>query len=471
MNPLERTILRQLFGDTEFAERVVPFLSDEYFSSEEGAVIYRFFHEFYSKFTTVPSFAAMRIALDGTPTLTDTAAKAAQSTLTDIEAEEVLDDSQKPWLFDQAEKWVQDRALYCALKASIAVMDDPKSTRHIIPDLLKDALAKSFNINIGHDYFADADKRYAFYHDSTVRTPFHLTTLNKLTNGGVPRKTLNLWLAGTNVGKSLALCDLAAHYVRSNLNVLYITCEMQKELIAFRIDANLFDVPLDDVPVLPERDYLKKIAFLRQTTTGRLIIQEYPTGTASVGDFRTLLQELRLKQHFMPDVIIVDYLTICASMRVKLSNTINSYVYTKFISEELRALGMETNTVVWSAAQFNRQGFTSTDPGLEHLAEGFAIAMTADFAVALVQTDELEKVGQVQLIELKNRYARKRTYQQHLLGMDTTRMKLYELSAAQLAASLPTAPTAPPAPVSVGAFSNRRMKRPLDSLRKESGSA
>jgi replicative DNA helicase len=473
MNPLEKTILRHLFGDAEYMERVAPFIKDEYFTTDEGATIFRLYNEFYQKFNAIPSFSAIRIGLDASPTVTEQQAKQAQQELSDVQAETLLDGSQKPWLLEQTEEWAQNRAVYCALKQSIQVMDDPKATRHIIPDLLKEALAVSFDTNIGHDYFTDADARYEFYHAPSARLPFDLDSLNKITAGGVPKKTLNLVLAGTNVGKSLALCHFAANYLRSSKNVLYITCEMAKEWIGQRIDANLMDIPMDDVLLLSKQDFTRKITFLRQSSTGRLVIQEYPTGTAHVGHFRTLLQELRLKQHFVPDVILIDYLTICASSRVKLTASINSYQYTKLISEELRALGFELDVPVWSAAQFNRQGFAASDPGLEHLAEGFAIAMTADFAVALVQTEDLEKLGQVSLIELKNRYNRKRTYQQHLLGMDTTRMKLYELSASQLAASLamPSGPATgqSPKPGGVSAFTPPagRRSKPLASLRKQ----
>lgn len=470
MNPLERTILRQLFGEREFAERVAPFIKDEYFTSDEGATIFRLYYLFFEKYQKIPSFAALRIGLDNTPNLTEAAAKSAQAELTATEAEGLLDQSQMPFLLEQTQEWAQSRAIYCALKASIAVMEDPKATRYVIPDLLKDALAVSFDVNIGHDYFSDSAARYAFYHQPSSRLPFDLDVLNKMTVGGVPKKTLNLVLAGTNVGKSLALCHFAASYLRHSKNVLYITCEMAQEWVAQRIDANLMDIPMDDVLDLPEGDYQHKIAFLRQSSTGRLVIKEYPTGTSHVGHFRTLLQELRLKQHFVPDVILIDYLTICASSRVKMSATMNSYQYTKLIAEELRALGVESDVPVWSAAQFNRQGFQSTDPGLEHIGEGFAIAMTADFAIALVQTDELEKIGQVSLIELKNRYNRRRTYQQHLLGMDTNRMKLYELSAQQLAAALTSAPAAPPAGASAFSPPTRRRSKPLANLRKENAS-
>jgi hypothetical protein len=315
MTTLERTILRQLFTDVEYSERVIPYIKEEYFTSDEGGTIFRLYDEFYKKFRTMPSFTAVRYGLDVSPKVTEMQANAAAGELDAVQQEPTLDASQKPWLLEETENWAQDRAVYCALKASIAVMNDPKATRHEIPDMMKAALAVSFDVHVGHDYFGDAEARYDFYHQPSSRIPFDLDVLNKMTAGGVPKKTLNLVLAGTNVGKSLALCHMAAAYLRMSKNVLYITCEMSEPWLAQRIDANMMDIPMDDVIDLPKSDFQKKINFLRQSSTGRLKFKEYPTGTAHVGDFRALLQELRLKQHFVPDVIIVDYLTICASMR------------------------------------------------------------------------------------------------------------------------------------------------------------
>ncbi len=477
MNPLEKTIFRQLFGDRAFADRVVPYFKEKYFHSEETAAIWRLYEAFHQKFHTAPSFAAMRIGIDATPTLNEQQSKNALATLALIEQEPFLGESQTPWVIEQSELFCQDRAVFCALQAAIKLMDDPKESRHTIPDLMKEALAVTFDASIGHDYFAGAMERYAFYHKPESRLPFDLDTFNIMTAGGVPRKTLNVILAGTNVGKSLALVHFAAGYTRMSKNVLYITCEMAEEWIGQRTDANMFDIPMDDVILMPQDAYERKINFLRGSSTGRLIIKEYPTATAHCGHFRTLLQELRLKQNFKPDVIMVDYLSICASSRVKVGNAVNSYMFNKFIAEELRGLAVEQDVPVWTAAQFNREGFKSTDPGLEHVGESFGIPQTADFCVALVTTDELDKLGQIALIELKNRYNKKRTYQQHLLGFDTPRMKIYELTgvAAQAAQSFslpaPSSGTGNQKPTPCSFSQSRRRPRPLGTLRKENENA
>lgn len=469
MQPLERTILRQLFADQEYAERVVPYLKEEYFYSQEAATIYHLFEAFFQKFRKVPAFTVIRIGLDTVKTLTEQQAKAAQEALVETENEPALDDTQTDWLLEETEEFCQDRAVYVALQKSIRLMDDPKATKHAIPDLMKEALAVSFDTHIGHDFFEDADARYDFYHKPESRIPFDLETLNAMTKGGVPKKTLNVVMAGTNVGKSLFLTHCAAANLRMNKNVLYITMEMAEERIAERIDANMMNIPLDDLEQLPRSDYIRKIQHLRKTSTGRLIIKEYPTGSAHAGHFRALLQELRLKQNFKPDVIYIDYLTICASARVKVGSAVNSYTLYKFVAEELRGIAVEFDVPVWSAAQFNRSGFNSSDADITNVGESWAIPQTADFMFALVQTEDLEKIGQVALQPMKNRYRKKKSYQQELLGIDTDRMKLYDLSAAQIAAaaSMPppgvSSPFQSPKPQQLG----RRQRRPLQALKKD----
>jgi hypothetical protein len=466
MQPFECTLLRQLVADPSFAERVLPYLKDRHFLSEEAGMIFHLYAAFFVKYRKVPSFAALRIGLDNLAGRGEQEIQQAQQALVSVQAEPALDASQAQWMLETTEAWVKERAIYIALQDAIKIMDDPKQSPGAIPTLMKDALAVSFDTHVGHDYFADAEDRYAFYHTPEVKLPFDLTTLNDLTNQGVPRKSLNVVLAGTNVGKSLALCHFAASYVASNKNVLYITCEMAEQWIAQRIDANLFNIPMDDVVRLSKMDYSRKVAHARSSSTGRLLIKEYPTSTAHAGHFRTLLQELLLKQQFVPDVVLVDYLTICGSEKIKMSGSINGFTFYKLVSEELRALAMEANVPIWTAAQFNRQGFQSTDPGLEHVGESFGIAQVADFCFALVSTDELEQLGQIALLELKNRYNKRRSYQQHILGLDTPRMKLYELNASQKAATLTLPSAVPSAPTSgAPAFASRgRRSAPMASL-------
>ena len=465
MQPLERAILRQLFDKREFAERVVPYLKEEYFFTPAAATIFKLYEAFFQKFHTVPQFSVIRIGLDAVKTLTEHEAKEALTALAEVEVEVPLTHDQNPWLLEQAEEFCQDRALHVGLLESIRVIDDPKATRHTIPDIMKAALSVSFDNHVGHDLVGDADARYEFYHKQESKIPFDLNVFNNMTHGGVPKKTLNVVMAGTNVGKSLFLVHQAATYLRLGKNILYITLEMAEERIAERIDANLMNIPIDDVHDLPRSDYIRKIHTIQSLTAGRLIIKEYPTGQAHAGHFRALLQELRLKQNFTPDAIMVDYITICASARIKLGTTVNSFALYKFVAEELRGLAVEFNVPVWSAAQFNREGFASSAPGLDQVGESWGIPQTADFMFALVTTDDLAKLGQMSVVEMKNRYGKKRIFGQQLIGVDTDRMKLYDLTSAQIASSLSSPPSTMNSPSSSYQTFTARKKRPLQALR------
>lgn len=468
MLPLERTILRELFGKREFAELAVPYLRPEYFHDGPVGTVYKLYEAFFEKFHQVPQFAAIRIGLDSLKSLTEQEAKDAQAALKEIESEPLLDATQDAWLLENAEEWVQDRAVYVGLQECIKVMDDPKVTRHVIPEIMKNALAVSFDQHVGHDLLADADARYDFYHRQEARIPFDLDTFNAMTKGGIPRKTLNVVMAGTNVGKSLFLVHMAASCKRMGLNTLYITLEMAEERIAERIDANMMNLPIDDVNLLGRKDYINKIIALRQSSAGRLIIKEYPTGGAHAGHFRALIQELKLKQNFTPDIIFVDYISICASSRMKMGNNINSYTLYKNVAEELRALAVENDVPLFTAAQFNRAGYDSTDPSMSNVGESWAIPQTADFMFALVTNEDLEKLGQISVQPMKNRYAKRNSFAHFLIGIDTDRMKLYDLNAAQLAAAAASSP----APVTAapkqtfGMPSFTRRKRPLSSFGK-----
>lgn len=469
MNPFERTLLRELFHDAEFAGRVVPYLREEYFYSEESALIYRLFAAFFDKFRTIPQFAAIRIGLDSAKNITEQQAKAAAAVLDEVEKEPELRKDQQEWLLEETEEFCQERAVYVGLQECIKVMDDPKATRHVIPDIMKQALAVSFDTHVGHDFDEDADARWEFYHRQEERIPFDLNALNKMTKGGVPKKTLNCVMAGTNVGKSLFLTHTAAAYKRFGKNVLYITLEMAEERIAERIDANMMNIPLDDLELMPRSDYIRKIHHLRTTSPGRVIIKEYPTAGAHAGHFRALINELKLKQNFVPDAIMIDYLTICLSSRVKPNANANSYAIGKAIAEELRGLAVEFNCPVWAGVQFNRSGHSSSNPDITDVGESWAIAQTADFMFALVQTEDLEKLGQVMVQPMKNRYQKKNSFQQELLGIDTPRMKLYDLSAAQVAQSVSLPPPGVAPSNSTGKSFGGNRRRPLKALKQQAG--
>jgi len=338
--------------------------------------------------------------------------------------------SEQQWLIDKTEKFCQEKAIYNAVLESIGILDvNSKSTKDkgAIPKILSDALAVSFDSHVGHDYLADSDARYEFYHRTEKKIPFDLDFMNKITKGGIPAKTLNVFLAGTGVGKSLFMCHVASACLVQGYNVLYITMEMAEEKIAERIDANLLNVTLDDLSNLPKDVYDKKVEKVRKNTVGKLIIKEYPTALASTTHFRTLLNELLLKKSFRPDIIFIDYLNICCSARVKPGSNINSYTYIKAIAEEIRGLAVEFKVPIVSATQTTRSGYSSTDVELTDTSESFGLPATADFMAALISTEELEALNQIMVKQLKNRYNDPTSNKRFVLGIDRAKMRLYDV--------------------------------------------
>lgn len=422
---IESVILSSLINDETFCRRVLPFIKPEYFSDECEKLIFLKVSDFILKYDSLPSKEALVIAISNDKQLVDSVEKQTKDIVVALEPIKL----EQKWLIDQTEEWCKDRAIYHALMNSIKIADDKKGklSRGTIPKLLTDALSVSFDPNIGHSYLDDTDSRYEFYHKVEEKFAFDLDCMNKITKNGVPRKTLNVILAGTAVGKSLALCHMAASYFMNGKNVLYITLEMAEARIAERIDANLLNISLSDLQSISKDMYDRKIAAIKNKTVGRMIIKEYPTATATVTHFRALLSELYLKKNFVPDVIFVDYLNISASARLNQSNHVNSYTYVKSIAEEFRGLAVECNVPIWTATQTNRQGFVSSDIGLENTSESFGLPATADFMIALSTTEELEQMGQILVKQLKNRYNDISTLKRFVLGIDRSKMRLFDL--------------------------------------------
>lgn len=422
---IERVILSQLIHDDEYCRRILPFVKVDYFSDDSERTVFSKILDFVTKYDTLPSREALLINLSNDRTLMEQCEAASKEIVEALHKSDV----DAKWLLDETENWCKDRAIYLALMDSIKIADDKKGklSRGAIPKLLMDALAVSFDPNVGHSYLDDTDQRFEFYHRVEEKLPFDLECLNKITKDGVPRKTLNVILAGTAVGKSLALCHLAASYFMSGKNVLYITLEMAEARIAERIDANLLNISLQDLHSISKQMYDRKISSIKNKTVGRMIIKEYPTASASVTHFRSLLNELHLKKNFIPDAIVVDYLNIAASARLTNVANTNSYSYVKSIAEEFRGLAVECNVPIWTATQTNRQGYTSTDIGLENTSESFGLPATADFMIALSTTDELEKMGQILVKQLKNRYNDVSKLRRFVLGIDRSKMRLFDL--------------------------------------------
>ena len=420
----ETLILKHLIDDEGYARRTLPYLKSEYFSEKSDKLVYESIDKFINKYNNLPTREALTLEIDSESNISDEDFEACKSTISNLIVDE---EENKDWLVETTEKFCQEKALYNAIMNSIAIIDS-NDEKGKIPELLTDALAVTFDPNIGHDFIDDYDERFDFYHKEEERIPFDLDYMNRITKHGLPKKTLNIILAGTGVGKSLVMCHMSAANLMDGKNVLYITLEMAEERIAERIDANLLNVPLDDLIDLSKDMYAKKIENVKKKTTGRLIIKEYPTAVAGTGHFRHLLNELKLKRSFTPDIVYVDYLNICSSSRMKMGAAVNSYTYIKAIAEELRGLAVEKDIPIISATQTTRSGFSNSDPGLEDTSESFGLPATADFMFALITTAELEQSNQIMVKQLKNRYNDPTQYKRFVLGMDRTKMRLYDVA-------------------------------------------
>ena len=424
MERIETTILRNLVFNEEFARKTIPFIQSDYFEQRSDKILFDEIVSFITKYDSCATLEALNIEVENRTDLTAEEVKQINDTSKELNDSPV--DSQ--WLLDITEKWCRDRAIYLALMESIHIADgeDDKKNRDAIPSILSNALAVSFDNNIGHDYIQNSDDRYEYYHRTEDKIPFDLEYFNKITKGGLPNKTLNIALAGTGVGKSLFMCHFASSVLLQGRNVLYITMEMAEEKIAERIDANLLNTAIQNLTDLPKPMFDKKVASIAKKTQGQLIIKEYPTAAAHSGHFKALLNELALKKSFKPDIIFVDYLNICASSRYRANTSVNSYSYIKAIAEELRGLAVEANVPILSATQTTRSGFASSDVDLTDTSESFGLPATADLMFALISTEELEGLNQIMVKQLKNRYNDPTIFKRFIVGIDRAKMRLYD---------------------------------------------
>jgi len=405
--------------------KVVPFLKRDYFLENNDKIVYDKITNFIDQYNAIPRKDALIIAIQNDKSLNEEQYKEVAEYVQQLEKT----DHNKEWLYKETEKFCKDKAIYNAILSSIAIIDgrDGAKTEDGIPQLLQEALGVCFDNNVGHDYIESADKRYEFYHRVESRVPFDLDYFNKITNGGMPNKTLNVCLAGTGVGKSLFMCHVAASVLSQGKNVLYITLEMAEERIAERIDANLMNITMDQLKDLPKSMFDSRIEKIRNKTEGTLIIKEYPTAGAHSGHFKSLLNELQLKKQFKPDLIVIDYLNICASSRFKGGANINSYTLIKSIAEELRGMAVEENVPILSATQTTRGGYGNTDVELTDTSESFGLPATVDFMFALISTEEMENLNQLMVKQLKNRYNDPTINKRFVIGVDRAKMKLYDL--------------------------------------------
>jgi len=424
MENVETTILKNLIFNDEYSRKVLPFINKEYFENHHEKIIFEETEKFIVQYNNLPTKESIIIESEKRTDISDDGFKRICDEVNKLE--DTPNDLQ--WLLDTTEKWCKDRAIYLALVESISIADgnSEQKNQDAIPSILSDALAVSFDNQVGHDYLQDYEERYEFYHQKEEKIPFDLEFFNKVTKGGLPNKTLNIALAGTGVGKSLFMCHVASASLLQGKNVLYITLEMAEEKIAERIDANLLNVNIQEITNLPQVMFENKVTKLANKTQGSLIIKEYPTASAHSGHFKSLLNELALKKSFRPDIIFIDYLNICASSRYKANGNVNSYSYIKAIAEELRGLAVEANVPIVSATQTTRSGYGNSDVDLTDTSESFGLPATADLMFALISTEELEGLNQIMVKQLKNRYNDPTMNKRFVVGVDRAKMRLYD---------------------------------------------
>lgn len=429
---VEHLILKNLVYNDDYARKVLPYIKTDYFPLREQQLTFSLVEEFINKYKSLPTYEALIIQLQEKTNISEDEFIKVSHILSNIKKQKDADKVALDFLVNKTESFCQERAIHIAIMESVNILsNNSKYEKGEIPALLTDALSVSFDANIGHDYIQDVDARYDFYHQKEKKIPFDIEMLNKITKGGLPAKSLNIFMSGTGVGKSMFMCHHAAHCLSEGFNVLYITMEMAEERIAERIDANLLNVPLVELFGLSKTEYLSKFARIKNKTNGTLIIKEYPTASASALHFRALLHELQLKKKgFRPDIIFIDYLNICASSRIKASAGANSYTYIKSIAEELRGLAVEFNVPIVSATQVSRGGYNSSDVGLEDTSESFGLPATADFMMAMISTEELEQLNQMLFKQLKNRYGDVNKHKKFVVGIDRSKMKLYDIGEA-----------------------------------------
>ena len=423
---IERTTLSELVSNEQYARKVLPFIKSEYFSDRTERIVFEEIQKFVEKYNALPTKSTLEIEIDTRRDLNENDISRILETVKSLKADKEVN---YEWLVETTEKWCKDRAVYNAIVEGISIIDGKDKARSAdsIPSILTEALAVGFDNHVGHDYLEDSESRFDYYHTVEEKIPFDLEFFNRITKGGLPPKTLNIALAGTGVGKSLFMCHVAANCMSQGKNVLYITLEMAEERIAERIDANLMNISMEDLHDLPKQMFESKINKIIKSTSGKLIVKEYPTASAHSGHFRGLIKELAIKKTFKPDIIFIDYLNICSSSRFKGNANVGSYFYIKSIAEELRGLAVETNVPIMSATQTTRSGFSNSDVGLEDTSESFGLPATADLMFALISNEELDELNQIAVKQLKNRYNDPSVNKRFVVGIDRAKMKLYDI--------------------------------------------
>lgn len=417
---LQEKIVANLIFNEDYARKVYPFVKTEYFDAPYSTII-DVASQFFQKYNQLPHKDELKIELKNRRGLTDKQLNDTIKALDGLRNEP----SDPRWLMETTEKHFKEQSVFNAIVKSAGILENEKGNRGEILTLVQNALSVSFDTNVGHDYFEDYEKRYAEYHKTEDKVSWGIRSLDEITNGGMSKKTLNCIVAPSGVGKSAIMCSIASNVLRQGMNVLYITLEMSETRIAERIDANLMHTTINNIREMSEKTYLSKIEALKTKTTGKLIIKEYPTSSASVLHFKALLEELKTKRNFVPDLIVVDYLNIATSSRVRIGQT-NSYGFIKAISEELRGLAVEYNVAMLTATQTNRSGFNNSDIEMTDVSESIGMTFVLDFQIALIRTEQMDEQNQVMIKQLKNRYGDLTKHREIYLGFNRDEMRFYD---------------------------------------------
>ena len=425
MDRIELTIFRNLINNKPFLQKAYPFLKPEYFQSASDRVVFDHISKYVSIYNTTPTIESIVLSLQNDHEVPEKIYTESVETVYELNP---IEGTQIEWLLTETEKFCKEKAIYNAIARGIKIIDgsDKELKPDALPSLLSEALGVCFDSNIGHDLFENAENRYDFYHRELEKIPFDIDYFNKITDGGLPKKTLACILAPMNAGKSLIMCHMAAGFVADGKNVLYISMEMSEEVTSIRLDANLLNVDISAVKNMPKDKFLDRLNKIKNKTHGKFIVKEYPTSGAHVGHFKSLISDLKLKKNFVPDVVFIDYLNICLSQRVKGGNA-NSYSIVKSISEELRGLAVELNLPIVTATQTTRNGVNSSDLSMTDVSESIGLAATVDMLLGVIRTPELDEQNQLMFKLLKSRFVDAASFGPFLLGVERSKMKLFDL--------------------------------------------
>lgn len=423
MTIINEIILKNLIHDHEYNRKVIPYIKEDYFSSSEEKFIFKVVNEFVAKYNKPPTIESLAIEIDAAA-LPEKIFDNTVKLLTKVK--EKGEDIDPKFLLEKTEAFCKERAMFNAIHKSIQILEgnDKHLKKEAIPSLMESALAVSFDYNLGHDFIEDYKERWDKYHAEEAKIPFGVTTLDEVTKGGMGRKTLNMILAPTGGGKTALLCNVAANNLCEGKNVLYISLEMDENEISKRVDVNLMDVTFDDLGEIPFDQYERKILDIKRKPLGKLIVKEYPTGVATANHIRAFLNELKLKRGLDIDLLVVDYLGLMDSARLK-GGTANAYSLLKSISEEVRGIAVEYDLAILTAGQFNRGGnANNSDPSEADIADSFGVLFACDFVGAIIVTEEMIKESKIVFKQIKSRYDDKNKKLKFSLYFERDKMRI-----------------------------------------------